>query len=96
MHPLAFTAGSNDAGLAQRSEVALYFGLALAENLDQIADADLAAYHQVEQAQASEVGQRREETVQADRFGAAAHEIIIYVLTDMSSEDIFVLANMRR
>ena len=60
VHPLAFAARGNDAGLAQVGQVARDLGLALAENLDKMADADLAAGHQVQQAQAGGVGQGRE------------------------------------
>ena len=89
MHPLALAARGDDACVAQVSEVARDFRLALVENLDKITDADLAADHQVQQAQSGGVGQRREEAGQADRWGAAAHEFIIYVLTNMCMYHIF-------
>jgi hypothetical protein len=46
-----------DAGLAQVREVPRDLGLALAEDFDEVADADFAARHEVEQAQARRVGQ---------------------------------------
>ena len=84
MHPLTLAARGDDTGVAQVGEMARDFGLALAEYLDKMADTDLATGHQVQEAQAGGVGQRSEETGQADRFGAAAHKVIIYVLTHMS------------
>lgn len=47
MHPLAFAAGFHEAGAAQIGKVAGDLGLALAQDLDEIADADFAAVHQV-------------------------------------------------
>lgn len=73
VHPFAFASGGNDASLAQVREVARDLGLALAENLDKIADTDLAASHQVEQAQTSGVSQGGKESRQRKRFGATRH-----------------------
>jgi hypothetical protein len=49
---LPFAARGHDAGLAQVGKMARDLRLALAQDLDKVADADLAAGHQVEQAQA--------------------------------------------
>jgi len=50
-----------------------YLGLALLEDLDEVADADLAAVHEIEQAEAGVVGQRREETNQVEGCRGVAH-----------------------
>jgi hypothetical protein len=77
------------AGLAQVSQMPRDFGLALPKNLDKVADADLAASHQVQQAQAGSVSQGRKKAGQARGFGAASHEFIIYGLTNIMSNYIF-------
>lgn len=59
VHPLALAARSHQAGPAQIGQMAGDLGLGLAQDLDQMADADLLAVNQVEQAQAGGVGQRR-------------------------------------
>ena len=61
MHPLAFAAGGDDAGLAQIGEVARDFWLGLAEDFNQIADADLLVAHEIEKAQARIIAQGLEE-----------------------------------
>lgn len=66
VHPLALAAGADDAGVAQIGEVAGDLGLALAEDLDELADADFAVVHEVEQAEASAVGEGREEAGQVE------------------------------
>ena len=65
------------------------FGLALAKNFDKMADADLAACHQVQQAQASAVSQGCKKASQVGGFGGTSHEFIIYGLTNMTTENIF-------
>lgn len=60
------------------------FGLAEGEDFNQEADADLVAGDQVEQAEASGVGEGGKERGQAGRLGAGAHTAMIYALTDMS------------
>jgi len=96
MHPFALAPRGNDAGFAQVGEMAGDLGLALTEDLDKVADADLAPGHQVEQAQASLVSQSRKDAGQIDRLGAATHENIIYGLTNMAVPNIFAKANVRR
>lgn len=48
MHPLAFAACADEAGAAQIGEVTRDFRLALAKDIDEIADADFAAIDEVE------------------------------------------------
>ena len=55
VHPFAFAARGDDTGLAQVGEMAGDFWLALSQDLDKVADADLAARHEIEQAQAGGV-----------------------------------------
>ena len=61
MHPLPFAARTDDTGVAEIGEVAGYFGLALLEHFDEVADTDLAAVHKVEKAKARAVGESGEE-----------------------------------
>jgi hypothetical protein len=73
VHPLAVAAGADDAGVAQIGQMPRNLGLALLENFNEVADADLAAIHEIEQAEASAVGKRSEEAGQVERFGRARH-----------------------
>jgi hypothetical protein len=77
VHPLALAARGDNAGVAQVGQMAGDLGLAMTENFDKEADADFAAAHEVEQAQACGVGQRRKEGGESCRFGTACHEFII-------------------
>ena len=63
VHPGALTANGNNAGPAQIGEVARDFGLGLAEDLDKIADAKLVLSHEIEQAQAREVAECLEKSL---------------------------------
>jgi len=49
VHPLAFAACADEACAAQVGEVARDLGLALAQHIDEIADADLAVIDEIEQ-----------------------------------------------
>jgi hypothetical protein len=73
VHPLAFAACVDDAGVAEVGEVPGYLGLALLEDFDEVADADFAAVHEIEQAEAGWVGESGEEANQVERFRGAAH-----------------------
>jgi hypothetical protein len=73
VHPFAFSACVDDAGVAKIGEVSRYFGLALFENFYEVADAHFAAIHQIEQTKAGRVGEGGEEANQIRRFGGAAH-----------------------
>ena len=89
MHPLPFPACGDDPSTAEVGEVPGNLRLALAENLDEVADADLAAVHQVEEAQARAVGQRGEERGEIRIRGGVWHGLIIYGLTDMIEKNTF-------
>jgi arsenite methyltransferase len=75
VHPLAFAARGDNAGFAQVGEMARDFRLALAQDLDKVADADFAAGHEVEQAKAGGVCQGGKKAGQRDGFGGASHAI---------------------
>jgi hypothetical protein len=83
VHPLPFPSSRDNAGAAQVGQVAGDFWLTLLEDLDEVTDADLAAVHQVEQAQAGAVRQRGKERGQIGDWRGTSHEQIIYALTDM-------------
>jgi arsenite methyltransferase len=59
--------------------------LALPQDFDHIADADLSTRDQVEEAQTRSIGKGRKERDKIRRLGPGTHESIIYALTDMSS-----------
>ena len=96
VHPFAVAAGGDDAGFAQVGEVAGDLGLGLPEDFDEVADADFAAVHEVEEAQAGGVGERGEEQGEVEGLGAARHGFIICGLTDVCDVNTFVLAYMLR
>lgn len=75
VHPLAVAAGGDDACVAEVGEVAGDLGLALAEDFDEVADADLATVHEVEQAQADGVGESCEEAGEIEGFLGTTHEL---------------------
>lgn len=58
VHPFPFTPSGNDACTTQISEMPGNLGLALPENLDEVADADLSAIHEVQQPKPGAVRQR--------------------------------------
>lgn len=84
VHPFALAAGGDDACAAEVGEMARDFGLALAEDFDEEADADFAAGDEVEQAEASGVCEGGEEGGEAY---SPIHAPIIYGLTDMSNKE---------
>ena len=63
------------------------FGLALAKNLDQVADAYFSTRHQVEEAQARSVGEGRKQGNEIGRLGPGTHDPMVYALTDMSNAE---------
>lgn len=73
VHPFAFAACVDDAGVAKIGEVSRYLRLALLQNFDKVADAHFAAVHEVEQTKAGRVGEGGEEANQIRRFGGTAH-----------------------
>ena len=62
-------------------------GLALAQNLHQVADTNLAACNQIQQAQACGVGEGGKERNQGRRGGPGFHTSMIYGLTNMSRKE---------
>jgi hypothetical protein len=89
VHPLAFAASFDEAGAAEICEVAGDFGLALAQDLDEVTYADLAAAHQVEEAEPGGVGKGGEEQGKIGGRTRLRHASIIYGLTDLSRGNIF-------
>lgn len=69
----------------QVSQVARNLGLALAQNLNEIADAHLPAVHQVQQPEPGAVTERGKQQRKVVAFRRSVHISIIYALTDMSS-----------
>jgi len=67
VHPLAVAARLNHSGTAQIGQMPGDFGLALLQNLNKIADADLPVSHQVEQAEPRIVSQRLKKEIHFER-----------------------------
>ena len=95
MYPLPFPAGGDDTGLAEVGEVTGDFGLPLLQDFDEVADADLSTFHQVEQTEAGRVGECSEDLDEIDGLGAVSHTSNIYALTNVFREDIFAKAYMK-
>jgi hypothetical protein len=89
VHPLSLAPRRNNAHVSQVSQMAGYFGLALAQDFDKVADADLMADHQVQKAQTGCIGQRRAEASQTDGFESTIHMLIVYGLTNIQPAHIF-------
>jgi hypothetical protein len=87
VHPLSLSPGSHDSRFSEVGEMAGDFGLALAKDFDQIADAHFAACDEIEEAQPGAVGESREEWNQVRGGSAGGHGSIIYGLTDMSRRE---------
>jgi len=87
VHPLTLPSRSHDAGPPQIRQMPRNLGLALSEDLDEIADANLPPIHQIEQPQAGAIGEGRKQQRQVIRLGRTNHNFIIYALTDMSSRE---------
>ena len=75
VHPFAFAAGVDEAGGAEVGEVAGDLGLGLAEDLDEVADAELLVAQEIEEAEACGVTEGLEETFEAE--GLPGHGINI-------------------
>lgn len=55
MHPFAFTSSRDNAGAAKVRQVTRNFRLALPQNFNEIADANLTSIHEIQEAQARAV-----------------------------------------
>jgi len=89
VHPFALAACADEARAAQVGEVARDLGLALAEHIDEITDADFAAIDEIEQAEARGIAERGEDLGEGSEMGSTGHDSIIYALTDISGANIF-------
>ena len=85
MNPLSLAPGIDNAGPPQISEMTRDFGLALSEDFNEIADANLPAIHQVQKPQPRAIRERREQEGQIVGFWGTIHAPMIYALTNMSS-----------
>ena len=94
MHPLTFTAGSDDSRAAQVSQMSRYLRLRLAKNFDQVAHTDLLVAHQVQQSQPGVVAERLKEKLDREDCLFCGHNRIISALTNMYIANIVVLTNM--
>ena len=85
MHPFAFAARGYHACPSQICKVTGNLGLALPQDLNEIADAEFAPIYKVQQSQPRAIRERREEQGEVAGFRGTIHSSIIYALTDMSS-----------
>ena len=85
VHPFTVAPGDNNARAPQIREMARNLGLALVQNLDEIADTHLSSVHQVQEPEPGAVRERGKQQRQVVAFRGTVHISIIYALTDMSS-----------
>jgi hypothetical protein len=74
VHPFAFTSRHSDAGAPEIGKMARDLRLTDAQDLDEIADANLAVGDQIQQAQPRRVGQRAEQQVEGGVVLCLAHK----------------------
>lgn len=85
VYPFAFAARGDYTRAAKIGQMPRNFGLALAENLNEITDTHLASVHEIEQAQARLIGKSGKQQGEVVAFRGTFHIFMIYGLTDMSS-----------
>ena len=73
VHPFSIAARGDNASGAKVGEVTGDLRLALPQDLDEVADADLAAIHQVEKPQAGAVGESGKEPGEIEGFRRSVH-----------------------
>jgi len=81
VHPLALTPGGDNAGFAQVGQMAGNLGLGRADDLREIADADLLPGHQIKKPQAGRVTQGAKEPIERV-LGGHAHSLAKYICLD--------------
>jgi len=86
VHPLSLAPRGNHTGAPQICQVTRNLGLALPENLDEVANAHFPAIHQVQQPEPGAIGERGKQERQIEGLRGAFHSSMIYALTDVSSE----------
>lgn len=84
VHPTTLASGGDDARAAEIRQMARDFWLADLEDFHEVADANFLVGDEIEEAQASGIGQGAKEGVERERFLFPGHALIIYGLTDMS------------
>jgi SAM-dependent methyltransferase len=94
VHPLAIAPRSHDASTSQIRQVPRDFRLGLTQNLYEITDADFLVAHQIQEPQPGIVSKRLKEPLNIECFLFHGHVAIIFVLTDVSSGNIFSLADI--
>src|SRR6202023_1195825 len=92
VHPLALAPRRHNPGTPQVRQKPRDLGLRLAQDLDEVADADLLIPHQVQEAQPRVVTQRLEKPLYVEGR-LPRHAAIIYALTHVLSRDTFALTH---
>src|SRR5208337_2168149 len=87
VHPFALAARRYHTRPAQICKVSRNLGLALPEDLDEIADAHFPSVHEVQQSQASAIAERRKQHGKVVGFAGRVHATIVYALTNMSNRE---------
>ena len=84
VHPFALAPRRHHARPPQIRKMPGDLRLALSQDLNEVADADLPSVHQVQQPQPGAIGERREKQGKVVYFRGTIHNFIIYALTNMS------------
>jgi SAM-dependent methyltransferase len=94
VHPLAIAPGRHDASIPQICQMPGYLRLWLIQNLYEIADAYFLIAHQVQEPQPGVISECLKEALNIKGLLSRCHVAIIFVLTDVSSRNIFRLIDM--
>src|SRR5205085_2254681 len=94
VHPLRLSTCGHQTGIAKEGKMSRDLRLRLIEHLDEEADADLAAEHQVEQTEASPIRERLEQDFEV--FGRFFHVRLDKLMCRTHPSHIFTNLNMRR
>ena len=92
MHPLAIATSGDDAGAAKICQMPGDLRLRTAQDLNEVADADLLISHQVKDSEPGLIAQSLEEALQIEL--RSLRHVYIFALTDLTVKHIFVVADM--
>ncbi len=92
VHPLAITTSRDDAGAPKICQMPGDLRLRTAQDLNEVADADLLISHQVKDSEPGLIAQSLEEALQIELRSLCHNDI--FALTDLRVKHIFVVADM--
>jgi hypothetical protein len=73
VHPLPFSASTDNSGVTEIGQMPGYFWLTLLQNLHEVADAHLSTAHEIEQPEAGPVSQSGKQARQIKGSGGTSH-----------------------